>query len=290
MKAIRLALEEIDADIVALQEVWSDGNSSVVEQVGVKSGYRYMEFRQYPDDPKEGLAFLSKHPIESVSAIWATVSAQQMAIRAVFLIGEVRLAATNVHLDWRSILSREQEVVALDRLLTDQYSEDTYEVLCGDFNSLSESRIHRFLTGRQSLGNRTTLWTDIAEYYANRTGSNPPVTSANQLVVKKAQTPRNGSIASIELERQYSNSNEKEYKVFYWSNDEEVEAFVVEPVKPGHYPLLLNLHGGFAAPRGLSKSSVYGYTADTAYYNAVPNTVNVFPEYQGYMDSHDSRS
>lgn len=31
VNAIRLALEEMDADIVALQEVWTDGGSSVLE-------------------------------------------------------------------------------------------------------------------------------------------------------------------------------------------------------------------------------------------------------------------
>lgn len=135
-----------------------------------------MEFRRYPDDPKEGLACISKHPIECVSEIWNTVPAQQTAIRAVLTVDRVRLAVTNVYLDWRSILSREQEIVALDRWLADQYSEDTYEVLCGDFNSPSESSVHRFLTGRQSLNNQATLWTDVAEYYADRTGGSPTVT------------------------------------------------------------------------------------------------------------------
>jgi len=193
IEAICREMKRIQADMVALQEAWSHGRTGVVDHIAERCEYPHRAYRPYPDDPNEGLAFLSKLPIEHVSAIWDTMPARQIAIRAVIVVAHRRVAVTNVHLDWRSILAREDEIVDLDRWLTGCYSPDTYEVLCGDFNAASDSSVHRFLTGKQSLDRRSTLWADVAEYYANRIQGTPAVT------LDFDHNPRWAGVANMEI-------------------------------------------------------------------------------------------
>lgn len=108
-----------------------------------------------------------------------------------------------------------------------------------------------------------------------------PVPS-NQPTLKTSN--EDGSIASIQLVKQYSGTIAKEYDILYWSNGVEVEALLTEPTKPGHYPLLVNLHGGYYTP-GVTSTTSIGYTEQQAAAYETPDTVVLFPEYQGYMKS-----
>lgn len=193
IEAICHEMKQVDADIVALQEVWMHGSCGVVDWIATNCGYAHTVYRQYPDDQNEGLAFMSKRPIASVSTIWDSVPEKQIAIRAVIKLPHSKVAVTNVHLDWSSALTRENEIVELERWLSAQYSSDTYEVLCGDFNGDADSSVHRFLTGRQSLGNRATLWTDVAEYYADKRQKSSSIT------LDFYHHPRWSGVANIEI-------------------------------------------------------------------------------------------
>lgn len=104
--------------------------------------------------------------------------------------------------------------------------------------------------------------------------------------VKMSKQPVDGTLASINeinTYQSYTGTDVKVYQVFYWSNGYKVEAYLTEPTKPGKYPLLVNLHGG-AAWRGTPPSSL-GYTAKVAAYLANAQTVMLYPEYEGYMES-----
>ena len=73
------------------------------------------------------------------------------------------------------------------------------------------------------------------------------------------------------------------YRIIYWSRAAAVSEYVTEPAAPGHYPLLLNLHGGSVVP--LRTADNLDYTARDAAYFADPGVVAVYPEYEGYLGS-----
>lgn len=100
-----------------------------------RCSYGYVETRRYPDDPDEGLALLSKHPLRAVEAGWET-SLEALAncgLRARLSVGGTELAITNVHLDWQNIASREAQIVQVVAWIEARSEEGCYEVLCGDF-------------------------------------------------------------------------------------------------------------------------------------------------------------
>lgn len=176
--AICEEIRSVKADIISLQEVSTSTpgypSKALATYIAEQTGYPYVIFRNYPDleDADEGLAFLSKHPFELETAIWDNNVNVSIfcAIRSVLQVESVRVAITNVHLDWRSVLNREIQICAVLDWINEQTETNTVELLCGDFNDVPDSSIHRFLQGRQSLNNRTAKWLDLAEYEQLRSG------------------------------------------------------------------------------------------------------------------------
>lgn len=142
------------------------GAPNAAEFIALQTGYPYCVFRNYPDDPVEGLAVLSRWPIVSNETIWDHTADLSLcfAIRAVVQSGDTSVGITNVHLDWSSARNRERQVVALLDWLSVIADSNSNELLCGDFNAAPDSSIHRLLTGRQSLQDREANWLDLAEY------------------------------------------------------------------------------------------------------------------------------
>lgn len=74
------------------------------------------------------------------------------------------------------------------------------------------------------------------------------------------------------------------YKIFYMSQGVKVEEFVSIPRKNGKYPVVVNLHGGYAGPQPTISHYNFGYSAQSLAH--APDTqIIVEPEYQGYMES-----
>lgn len=102
----------------------------------------------------------------------------------------------------------------------------------------------------------------------------------------QSNKPTDGTIASINQihgYEAYTGVGVKLYQLFYWSNGYKVEAYLAEPSKPGHYPLLVSLHGG-SAWRG-TPHQPSGESAKEAAYLSNSSTVTLVPEYEGYMGS-----
>jgi maltose 6'-phosphate phosphatase len=83
-----------------------------------------------------------------------------------------RLSPLPIHLDWRCVLNREVQICAVLDWINEQSIFNTVEFLCGDFNDVPDSSIHRLLQGRQSLNGRAAKWLDLAEYEQWRSGLN----------------------------------------------------------------------------------------------------------------------
>lgn len=168
----------VHADVISLQEAATQtpGYSSkpIAAYIAEQTGYPYVTFQAYPDleDAGEGLAILSKHPFAMETAIWDSDSNPSVycAHRAILQVNSVRIGITNVHLDWRCVLTREVQICAVLDWIDSMAEMDTVEWLCGDFNDLPDSSIHRLLQGRQSLNGRAAKWLDLAEYEQWRTG------------------------------------------------------------------------------------------------------------------------
>jgi dipeptidyl aminopeptidase/acylaminoacyl peptidase len=113
---------------------------------------------------------------------------------------------------------------------------------------------------------------------------NPQHTIASTVNPKPSQA--SGSIVSKELVQVADqNPNIRIYKVFYMSEGAKVEAYLSEPIAPGKYPLLVELHGGWAFQKpAITHDKSVGFHADLLKY-ASDSVIIFAPNYRGYMDS-----
>ncbi|WP_286166414.1 endonuclease/exonuclease/phosphatase family protein [Bacillus sp. E(2018)] len=147
----------IDADIIALQEV---PNLEELESILNQSGIEHYSFKRYPGD-EEGLAVLSKYPIEEVMSENDVLS--NCSMRVIVRTNGFTMGLTNVHLYWKSALVREKEIMEVVKWITESENTD-YEFLCGDFNSTPNlSSIYNFLVGELSIESYDTSWIDLAQ-------------------------------------------------------------------------------------------------------------------------------
>lgn len=167
-------IQSVNADVIALQEVPTKAlgfpHQPFASALSELCGYSYVRFWQYPDEEDEGLAILSKYPFEEEAAIWDDHPAVYCAVRSTVEVDSVRVAITNVHLDWKCVLTREAQICAVQEWISAQSETGLVEFLCGDFNDVPDSSIHRFLQGRQSLNGHAAKWLDLAEYEQWRSG------------------------------------------------------------------------------------------------------------------------
>lgn len=152
--AILRTLAEVDADIVALQEVWGDDAGSLAEKIAGHLGYQQvfassMNIRGF----KFGNALLSRWPIVDSDFTMLYGEAETGEGRLA-LFAEVegprgRIPAFSTHLNWKYEHShvRQRQVADLARFV-DQQRPWTYPpIVCGDFNAEPESDEIRMLTG-----------------------------------------------------------------------------------------------------------------------------------------------
>ncbi|WP_214802979.1 endonuclease/exonuclease/phosphatase family protein [Exiguobacterium sp. ERU656] len=151
-------IKRVDPDIIALQEVRtsinSESNMNVAQYISEELGSFHCIFKEYPDSPDEGLAFLSKFPITLTDMIWNTDTHESnyCAIRMTFRHADVDYGITNVHLNWRTAEIRQEQIMTVHQWIFD--NQKSYEILCGDFNDVPDSNAHRYLIDND--------WTDVA--------------------------------------------------------------------------------------------------------------------------------
>jgi endonuclease/exonuclease/phosphatase family metal-dependent hydrolase len=162
-----------NADIIGLQEV---RNEEVVDYIKNQCQYKYSLWKKYCDE-NEGLAILSRYPIIFAETNWESGRNvhNSFVLRVEINYKNKKIGITNLHLDYESVLNRENEIVETDRMI-ERYENSDYELLLGDFNSYPESSVYRYLTGQQSLNNHATNWHDLHKIYASKIGIKPKVT------------------------------------------------------------------------------------------------------------------
>ncbi|WP_245208826.1 endonuclease/exonuclease/phosphatase family protein [Gottfriedia endophytica] len=166
LAAICELVKDIDPDVLALQEVRSsidvEKGINVAQHIANQAGYPFCIFKEYPDSPDEGLAFLSKIPISTEDVIWQknTKESNYCAIRITFKNGDYEFGITNVHLNWKSTMIRKEQIRAVHNWIFGENNTKPYEILCGDFNDEPNSSIHHYLTDHH--------WMDVAQSKENR--------------------------------------------------------------------------------------------------------------------------
>lgn len=153
------AINGARADILCLQEVADREKHQAIVPL---CGYDYACWQE-----KAGLSILSRYPMAKAADFAYGLSALVQAEEKTFLV-------VNVHLPWESASSREKAMVDIVRNIAD--AEADYTLLMGDFNGSAHSAVHRFLTNEQSLMGADAYYFDLAEAFAEISGTKAPAT------------------------------------------------------------------------------------------------------------------
>ena len=151
-------LRRIDADVLAFQEVWDDGESNQAEIMAADLGYEFVyEARLELDGVRFGNAVLSRWPITGteVEGYGATPDTEELRLLLRADVdgprGPFQVFCT--HLNWRldHSAARQGQVRQLCGFVADSRPRDYPAILCGDFNADPDSDEIRMLTGQAAV-------------------------------------------------------------------------------------------------------------------------------------------
>jgi endonuclease/exonuclease/phosphatase family metal-dependent hydrolase len=172
-------LRALDPDLVAMQEVRPlDGTSGrttadvLADALGLSA--RYEVTLEWADGAwpgmaggQEGLAILSRHPIEEHAALRLPEARPLearilLSARLATPAGSIWVHTTHLHYRLDDGVAREHQVLAIDAAIRARGREasDAPQILCGDFNATPESDEIRFLRGLTTLAGRRTHFQD----------------------------------------------------------------------------------------------------------------------------------
>lgn len=180
--AIEATLRAVDADVIALQEVWATGEEEQAATLAGALGFEHAyAARNDNESIRFGNAILSRWPIAGTE--WRPLPTgdaddeHRVVLRADIdgPRGRVQLFCT--HLNWRSYHShiRQQQVAEVCRFVADSRPRDFSPILCGDLNAEPDSDEIRMLTGRAAVPVPRLVFKDAWE----QAGDGPGITWSN---------------------------------------------------------------------------------------------------------------
>lgn len=130
---------DLDPDVVAVQEANLPGRSAEWLSEHTKLPHRFISPKVGFEKSKEGLAILSKLPLEENETL-DLIGQNRIAQRSKLTFGRTSVLIVNGHFFWQpgESKSRLHQVNRLIRWLED-YSQRMPVVVCGDFNSTPET-------------------------------------------------------------------------------------------------------------------------------------------------------
>ena len=155
-------IEEIlslDTDILCLQEV---ADIEMHNELASKGQFSFEHYQA-----TAGVSIFSHFPIIATRDC-------EFATSTLLQLERKTLLVTNLHLPWKSALSRERAIVNIIEQ-TENIVAD-YTLLVGDFNCSENSSVHQFLLGDRSLMEHDAYFFDLAEAYAQISGEPPKAT------------------------------------------------------------------------------------------------------------------
>jgi len=158
MPAIAATLAAIDADVIALQEVWQEGSRNQAAELAEGLGFHHVYASRLDlDGVQFGNAVLARWPITGHEhvALPAPADAEEMrlVLRADIDGPRGPLQVYSTHLNWRFDQShiRQQQVATIATFVRDAPMRTFPPVVCGDFNAVPDSDEIRMMTGRMRL-------------------------------------------------------------------------------------------------------------------------------------------
>lgn len=152
-------LRRVDADVVALQEVWITDEGSSSRHIASELGYGHVEAALAEMSPGVlfGNAVLSRWPITGNE--WRPLTAleeddeRRLALRADVDGPRGPLQVFSTHLNWRFDHShvRQAQVRELARFVAESRPRSFPPIVCGDFNAEPRSAEVEMLTGQRDL-------------------------------------------------------------------------------------------------------------------------------------------
>jgi endonuclease/exonuclease/phosphatase family metal-dependent hydrolase len=157
--AIEQTLRAIDADVIALQEVWDTGDGGgQPKALAGALGYEYVFASGFDDrDVAFGNAILSRWPIAASETrelpTTPTTDEFRVALKADIDGPRGPFEMYTTHLNWRYDEShvRQAQVRALAEFVGESKGRTYPPIVCGDFNAEPDSDEIRTLTGRAAV-------------------------------------------------------------------------------------------------------------------------------------------
>jgi len=186
LPAIKAVLGSVDADVIALQEVWDDGERNEAAELAADIDFEHVYASRVDIDGVQlGNAVLSRWPIDfhETMPLPAPPGAEEFRVCLRTDINGPRgpFQFYSTHLNWRFDQShvRQEQIRTIARFI-DSAPERSYPpVLCGDFNAPPDSYESWMLTGRTTVPIPKLVFHDAWEAAIDKTGSFDGMTCAN---------------------------------------------------------------------------------------------------------------
>jgi len=187
--AIEHTLRAIDADVVALQEVWDDAARNQAADLATALGYADHAFgaNLERDGVRAGNAIISRWPITRrevhVLPRIAGETVDDEGEERIVVFAEIDgprgpIQVYCAHLSWSDDHGavRQRQVAEICRLVRERRPRTFPAVLCGDLNAEPDSDEVRMLTGRATVPVPKVVFRDVWEH----AGSGPGYTASNE--------------------------------------------------------------------------------------------------------------
>ncbi len=194
--AIATTLARIDADIIALQEVWGDQTTNLAAGLAAELGYQHV-FAPTMDIDETGFgnALLSRWPIKRHDSIMLYGKKETGEGRGA-LFAEIDgprglIPVFSTHLNWKFEHShiRQRQVTDLARFVDSARPLSFPPIVCGDFNAEPQSEEIRMLKGLTTCPVEGLFFHD-AWSVAGGTGAGMTWDNANPYVAVKLEPDR----------------------------------------------------------------------------------------------------
>ncbi|HET9417528.1 MAG TPA: endonuclease/exonuclease/phosphatase family protein [Candidatus Limnocylindria bacterium] len=159
---LRQLFADLEPDLIAMQEVAAiDGGANQADELLGNLGYR-VAYTPHPGNKHPGIAVASRLGMTESRV-------KELGHDGVAIAGRIPAGdegfwfCSAVPLSWLPGFEsqREDECLVLDEWLSDLAADDTIPpILAGDFDATPDASSIRFLTGLQSLRDRSTYWAD----------------------------------------------------------------------------------------------------------------------------------
>jgi endonuclease/exonuclease/phosphatase family metal-dependent hydrolase len=162
-------LRAADPDVIALQEVWHDGETSSAHHIADALGHEvtFAGTLEMADGLRFGNAIVSRWPItsEEVRPLPAVDKPDEarIVLRADIAGPRGPLQVYSTHLSWRMDHShvRQAQIRAIGELIADSRPRSSPPIVCGDFNAEPQSAEVQMLTGQRELATDGVVLMDV---------------------------------------------------------------------------------------------------------------------------------